>query len=200
MIHAGEDCMAPTNVNPSSYTRDNQLTNTDKPNTQPVTDSTPPSECDPATAIDACGAPPPPQPHPRQRQRQQHKSNTTRFMQRNVCQDSNCVDASCSKLNQAAPGSTAPSEQADRPIPVPLDPPRSDAGDVLEAADVPEAAGWSKEFISKKRLEAASIKHQMTHYPKNPFCRHCRACIAKRRQCRRGPGGVRQSRRTEEIR
>ena len=60
--------------------------------------------------------------------------------------------------------------------------------DVLEAADVPEAAGWSKEFISTKRLEAASIKHQMIHYPKNPFCRHCGACIAIRRQCRRGPG------------
>ena len=30
----------------------------------------------------------------------------------------------------------------------------------------------------------------MTHFPKNPFCRHCRACIARRKQCRRGPGGL----------
>lgn len=30
----------------------------------------------------------------------------------------------------------------------------------------------------------------MTHFPKNPFCSHCRSCVAKRRKCRRGPGGL----------
>ena len=101
-----------------------------------------------------------------------------------TCQDTKCADLACSVPPNATPGPVARSGQATDPTAPP------GASHILEASEVPEAKGWSKQFVRFKQAEAWSVTHQMTHYPKNPFCRHCRACIAGRRQCRRGPGGL----------
>ena len=62
-------------------------------------------------------------------------------VQRVICQDAGCNDFGCKQAAKAAPGTAAHREQVEAPAPAPLCPDGSDADDVLQAVDVPEAAG-----------------------------------------------------------
>ena len=111
----------------------------------------------------------------------------------------------------AAPGpaqrhdTPAPEPAQPPPLPPPDAPPASsstsapppdaahpghDIPNVLPPSQVPECIGMSAARIAKLQQEAYSVRHQMLHLPKNPFCITCRQCLAQRRQARRGPGGL----------
>ena len=65
------------------------------------------------------------------------------------CNNSQCADVSCLLNAKAAPGPAAPGEQGGILDTTSSDPQGDDVRDILLAAGVPEAAGWSKEYISK---------------------------------------------------
>ena len=52
------------------------------------------------------------------------------------------------------------------------------------ATDVEEEETLTPRGMARLKIEASSLRHQMTHLPKNKFCKHCRRAKMKRAQRR----------------